>query len=81
MLLKMMEGVWTEYPYYLWVVEDLCARTFLDPISKNISTCTAVKICGHWKQYVPNAFSDSEENQNDLVIPMQLMKNELVHFS
>lgn len=27
------------------------------------------------KQYVPNAFSDSEENQNDLVIPMQLMKN------
>lgn len=81
MLFKIIKGVWTEYCIIYGLLEGLWTRTFLDPISKNISTCTAVKICGHWKQYVPNAFSDSEENQNDSVIPRQLMKNELVHFS
>lgn len=59
------------------MLKGLWARTFLDLISKNISACTEVKICGHWKQYVPNAFSDSEENQNDSVIPMQLTKMSL----
>lgn len=81
MLFKMIEGVWTKYHiiYAYWKVFVL--EHFLDPISRNISTCTAVKICGQCKQYVPNAFSDSEENQNDSVILIQLKKNELVHCS
>lgn len=64
-------------------LKGLCTRTFLDPISKNISTCTAVKICGHWKRYVPRAsqwlrreskwFGNSHATHEKLTCTFQLM--------
>lgn len=80
MLFKMIESVWTEdhIIYGCWNV--FAVEHFWIQFPKTFQHVLQLKYVVTENSMFQVLFSDSEENQNDLVSPMQLMKNDLVLF-